>query len=167
MSRKWYPVFLIDEVLPTGRDSAEAWLPFLTNQEGKMRSAMFGPGDDVSFKWVEDRGRITVQIFPSGEFAPAPRCSQTPDMFQGSLGPDGPDAVAPDANSFWDSESEGWSDTLAGFARDYATNIDPDETDGHTVELDTACWSEALVYTISPDGKSLIPAPSETSDVQG
>ncbi|MBY5804120.1 hypothetical protein HFN52_10975 [Rhizobium leguminosarum] len=160
MPRQWYPVFLIDETLPTGRDSAEAWLPYLTAPFGPSPLPMFNPGDEVSFKWCEDRGRITVQILPSGDVTPGPRCSKTPDLFQGVAGPDGPEAVATDANSFWDFESETWSDTLTGFARDYAAEIDPSEIDGHTVDIDTACWSDAIIFTISPDGKTLIPATS-------
>ncbi|RFB95190.1 hypothetical protein B5K11_09550 [Rhizobium leguminosarum bv. trifolii] len=170
MSRLWYPKFLIDETLPTGRKSAEAWLPFLTGAVGKTRQPMFKPGDEVSFQWVERHGIITIRILPSGMIATTLRCPHTVDFFDGEKRPENANQLASDANSFWDlGESEIWSDTIEGFAQDYACHcISPDETDGQDVEIDTATWSEVIKFTISPDGQSLIPATSpETSNVQG
>ncbi|WP_283196571.1 hypothetical protein [Rhizobium sp. BT04] len=168
MPRLWYPTFLIDETIPTGRASAEAWLPFLTGADGKTRSQMFRPGDDVSFKWVEARGIVTICILPSGLIATTLRCPHTSDLFDGDQGPAA--TLAPDANAFWDlGDSEIWADTIEAFAQDYASFcISADEPDGHDVEIDTAHWSDVVKFTISPDGKSLIPATSpETSNVQG
>lgn len=171
MSRLWYPTFLIDEVLPIGRASAEAWLPFITGADGRTQQPMFNPGDEVSFKWREWFGIISIRILPSGLIATTLRCPHTNDLFDGEQHhPRSTKEFAADANSFWClGDSEIWSDTIEGFAQDYAYHcINPDETDGQDVDIDTAHWSGTIKFTISPDGQSLIPATSpETSHVQG
>ncbi|NTF32343.1 hypothetical protein [Rhizobium skierniewicense] len=152
--RRWYPKFLIDEVLPEGRVSAEAWLPLLASLS-TAGEPWFIPGDTVDFQYCERRGVIDLTVQHDGSHDVVLRCPETPDMFVGSV--DQPEEarkeIGPSANSFWDHETETFAETLTDFARMYAENmIDDDE---ETVSIETAYWSDTFRYRISDDGKSL------------
>ncbi|MBD9390167.1 hypothetical protein IB237_23480 [Agrobacterium sp. AGB01] len=151
--RLWFPKYLIDEVLPAGRETPEAWLPYLLGSEDENRKFLFTPGDVVTFKFLDPRGFVDVDINPDGTLAQSSRCPETSDLFD----------VAPTqtatpfkhhqpANSFWDWESEVWAATLEEFAELYA---DPLIDEPVTVSVEAAFWSQTFRYRINDDGKSL------------
>ena len=171
MPRQWYPDFLIDEVLPESRWTAAAWLPYLLgetpDEDGLDIRKPFLPGDEVSFCWFEHRGMTVFRIKADGTLAVPLRCTETPDMFGGQA-LSAPDVVTADINTFWNDEHELWAATPEEFARDYARGDMLDPGDADDIEVSIGVWSDKITFTISPDGKSLIPATSpETSNVQG
>ncbi|KQV27568.1 hypothetical protein ASC97_04095 [Rhizobium sp. Root1203] len=177
MQRLWYPDFLIDEWLPTGRNSPDAWLAPLDPESDDAddkgfflgRRADYDPGDKVGFKWCEAYGHVTISINPDGSLHGSQRCPFTIDLFgyAGMLLP-ADDRQPP--NHFYDDESEIWAASADSFARQYADALDVfDGDEPVTVQVDAAYWSEAQYFIISPDGKSLIPAtfPETTDHVHG
>lgn len=161
--KTWYPTFMVDEDLPEGKSSPEAWLPFLTEEEAGQ-PAMFNAGDILAFEFVERRGNIEVTINPDGSHGNSPRCAQTVDMF----GEETTRAIPveqntqSEPNSFWDYESETFAETLDEFARIYAECTD--ELEPVSVVISTAYWSPTFRFRISDDCKSLIQQPATDAE---
>lgn len=172
MQRLWYPEAVIDECLPPGRHSPQAWLAPLDDASADVEDQVYvlecQPGDRVGFKWCELHGFISITINPDGSLFGSQRCPLTLDLF-GHVGIalNGDDRVPP--NHFYDDESEIWADSAESFARQYAHCFDVFEGDAPmTVEVDAAHWSDTIHFIIGPDGASVIPASPETTDhVQG
>ncbi|AGN34418.1 hypothetical protein [Rhizobium sp. P007] len=161
--KTWYPTFMIDEDLPEGKSSPEAWLPFLTQEEAGQ-PAMFNAGDILAFEFVERRGNIEITINPDGSHGNAPRCADTADMF-------GEDAARTtpveknterECNSFWDYESETFAETLDEFAKIYAECAN--EVEPISVVISTAYWSPTFRFRIADDCKSLIQQPATDAE---
>ncbi len=161
--KTWYPTFMIDEVLPTGKPSPEAWLPFLTTASAGQKP-LFRPGEELSFRYVEQRGNIEISVNPDGTHGNAPRCVHTIEMFETSQPQTHQDQSLGkhEANSFWEYESEIWAETLDEFARIYAECHR--EGEPQSVVIDTSYWSPKFHYRISDDCKSLIQQPANDAE---
>ncbi len=161
--KTWYPTFMIDEVLPTGKPSPEAWLPFLTTASAGQK-ALFLPGQELSFRYVEQRGNIEIVINPNGTHGNTPRCAHTLEMFDGAppIEPQTQDDGQHEANSFWEYESEIFAETLDEFASIYAECHG--ESEPMSVVVDTSYWSPKFHYRISDDCKSLIQQPATDAE---
>lgn len=159
-TRLWYPVDLIDEYLPAGRATPEAWLDFLQlssddmDEDDRFLSEHYAPGDQIALRWVERRGTATISINRDGTTATALRCPETPDLFTGETGSPS-DIVSADINSFWDDESETYAETMEDFAREYAANLEPFDDEPQDVSVEIAVWGDKITFAISADGKSL------------
>ncbi len=139
-------------MLPAGRETPEAWPPYLLGSEDEVRKFFVTPGDVVTFKFLEERGFVAIDINPDGTLAQPLRCPETPDLFDREPAP----ATSPfehhqPANSFWDWEREVWAAGLDEFAELHA---DPLLDEPVTVSVDAALWSDTFRYRISDDGKS-------------
>lgn len=174
MPRLWYPEFLVDEWLPTGRESPEAWfVPLDPSEDADAadegyflgRLSTYSPGERIGFKWVERYGDISIRINPDGTLHGSQRCPLTLDLF-GFVGIDLPADDRPAPNNIYDDESELWAESIESFARQYAAGFDIFQGDEPvTVEVEAAHWSDTHYFILGPDSKSLIPAPSaETTD---
>lgn len=174
-TRLWYPCILIDEVLPTGRETPEAWLDFfrlknpedLRDPDERSLGLRYKPGDTIDFKWVEFYGSISVSINRDGTTGTILRCPQTPDMFTGTAD----EPIEPrwmPFNSFYESDSEIYAETLEEFAGIYAECFQPGDEDTMDVEIEVAVWSEKLTFTINADCASLTPvtAAPQTTEAQ-
>lgn len=172
MQRLWYPEAVIDEWLPPGRPSPQAWLAPLNDPSADEEDQAYvldaQPGDRVGFKWCEFHGLLSIVINPDGSLHGAQRCPLTLDLF-GHVGIELPADVRLPPNHFFEEDSEIWADSAENFARHYADFCAPFEGDEPvTVEVDAAHWSDTIYFIISPDGEGLIPASPETSqNVQG
>lgn len=165
--RLWYPAALVDEDLPTGRESPEAWLLFLLDDEEndedeRTLARLYAPGDEIPFHWKERRGLVTLRIHASGTLHTPMRCADTPDMFD----PERPGCEVPldtEVNSFWHYDSEIYAETAEEFAEYWTqggvANWDEDGFD--EVEVDTAVWSPEIRFRLSTDGRSLAPVESK------
>lgn len=160
-TRLWYPVVLIDENLPTGLHSAQAWFDELgpnalqlvdDTELDWMRS--YGPGDIVDFKWCEDYGLIEISIGEDGRLAATIRCPHTLDLF--GRQPD-PTVIAPgitaDMNSFWDDDAEVYGATLEQFISAYVASFADDLP--CSVDVQCAVWSDKVEFRVGPDGLTL------------
>lgn len=173
MQRLWYPNAVIDEFLPPGRNSPQAWLAPLDDASADLEDKAYvlecQPGDTVGFKWCELHGFVSITINPDGSLHGPQRCALTLDLFD-HVGVDlpGDDRLPP--NHFYDEESEIWADSAESFARQYAQCFDVFQGAAPvSVEVEAAYWSDTIHFIISPDGQSLIPAthPETTDHVQG
>lgn len=160
--RNWYPSFLIDEVLPVGRPSAEAWLPALLTHRAPFERGWDRPrsGDVIDFQYYEPRGNIEVTINPDASVSVTQRCPETKDMFSGTPGGTVNEnaEIDPPANSFWDLESETLAGSLEEFAEYYLALDTIDEPVSVTVTA--TYWSDKISFRISDDCQFLIPIPS-------
>lgn len=159
--RLWYPAVLVDEELPVGRESPEAWLLFLLDDEEndedeRTLAQLYAPGDEIPFHWMERRGIVTLRIHASGTLHTPMRCAETLDMFD----PERPAYETPlctEVNSFWHYDSETYAQSAEEFAEYWTqggvANWDEDGFD--EVEVDTAIWSDEIRFRLSADGKSL------------
>lgn len=152
--RLWYPAALVDEDLPTGRESPEAWLLLLLDDEEndedeRTLARLYAPGDEIPFHWQEHRGLVTLRIHASGTLHTPMRCAETP--------------LDTEVNSFWHYDSETYAETAEEFAEYWTqggvANWDEDGFD--EVEVDTAIWSPEIRFRLSADGRSLAPVESE------
>lgn len=159
--KTWYPTFMIDEVLPTGKPSPEAWLPFLTTASAGQK-ALFLAGEELSFRYVEQRGHIEIDVNPDGTHGSTSRCANTLDMFEAARPVQSDTKVEgqQEANSFWEYESEIFAETLDQFARIYAECHSTGEV--MSVVIETSYWSQKFHYRISDDCKSLIQQPGNS-----
>lgn len=169
--RLWYPAALVDEDLPTGRESPEAWLTFLQatddqdedeGQDERALARLYGPGDEIPFHWMERRGLVTLRIHASGTLHTPMRCAETPDMFD----PGRPACEVPldtGVNSFWHYDSEIYAETAEEFAEYWTQGgvANWDEGGFDEVEVDTAVWSPGIRFRLSADGRSLAPVESK------
>lgn len=168
--RQWYPDDLIDEVLPAGRESAEAWFqipPGFTydDLDGEERWCLdhFKSGDVVKFKWCEERGSVRLRIRRDGSLYTPLLCPDTPDMFgQPEPAPPEEPGLSPPANHWWNDEYECFAETPEEFASMMADTVEFDDEGFAEVEAETYYWSDAIIYRVgegSPDkGFAIRPA---------
>lgn len=160
--RQWYPDDLIDEVLPAGRESAEAWFqipPGFTydDLDGEERWCLdhYKTGDLIKFKWCEARGSVSLRIARDGSIYTPLRCPETPDMFGGDSDEAPSPARIPDpANHYWNDDHEVFADTPEQFAASMAETLEFDEYGFAEVEAETHFWSDTVYYRVgagSPD----------------
>jgi hypothetical protein len=155
--RLWYPVDLLDEILPTGLSSAEAWFdPGMQRQLDEHEASYIrrhGPGDRIAFIWIEDRGTVELAINLDGTLNRPMHCRETPDLF-GAPPPPPPDEIPADANVFWEAESETYAESAEEFAQLYA---DPYADGGILhVTVHVSHQSRAIHFEVGPDGRSLM-----------
>lgn len=165
VQRLWYPDGLIDETLPTGLSSAQAWadecgpnaLELLDESERAHIASLLGPGAIIAFQWMENRGTITIRISSKGLAGPPLRCAETPDLFGDGLPRTEarPDLVTPDINSFWSSEPKIFADTLDDFAGMAAEALELGSGEETDMDVDIAVWSEKIFYRVGADGLTL------------
>lgn len=165
--RLWYPTLLIDDVLPEGRKSPEAWLDFLhmslddRDECEDILARHFTAGDQIRFQWCENHGTMTLAIDRNGNLSQPVRCQKTADMFDGTVASaQVGDTIPAGINSFWHYDTESFGETAEEFAVDFAANAGShgfDDGDPVDVEVDVAVWSETLTFLISADGRSLTP----------
>ncbi len=162
-NRLWYPADLVDEFLPDGRRTPEAWLEFLhispedMEDEDEFLANHYEPGDEIAFKWCERRGIATILINADGRLTGSYRCTETVDLFSGVADGPAPNVIGRDINSFWHYETEIFAETLEDFvAQIHETNqfLDPSDYPMEIV-ADIAVWSEKITFIINADGKSL------------
>lgn len=166
-TRRWWPECLVDEVMPEGRTSPEAWLKpgadgvtaFLwDDEEAEQRVvATAAPGSTVAFLWYEDRGRVRVRIIADGSwsFDGDGRAAGVPDLFTGEVMAELPAARVEDATHFFIAgDWETCADSMDELARNFA-DFDPPGPEGATVEVWMGCWSAEEAFLVSTDGKSL------------
>ena len=167
-TRRWWPSFLLEEVMPEGREHPQDWLRpdaegvtlvLWDEDEPGNVAGTISPGETIAFSWQENRGRVTIRIMPGGTWNLAEgRCAGTSDLFSG-------DAVAQhaptpagsifEANQFWEpTEWESSGDSMDEFARTRAEN-EPPAPDGDLVEVAMGFWSNDVLFTVSADGRSL------------
>lgn len=168
--RLWYPVELIDEVLPPGRMTPEVWLapeiPGEPDVYDRFMAPALQPGNRLSFKWVQHLPWACLEINADGTLVRPGRCPETPDMFTGEASP-GHLAPPPSANTFYDPETECFAETAEEFARLYAVWFDRDgRDDAQTASVSVQCahWSKTIHFTINADGKSLTPIEAKEAD---
>ncbi|MDI6836745.1 MAG: hypothetical protein QMD99_13685 [Rhizobiaceae bacterium] len=161
--RLWYPVDLIDEVLPAGRDSPEAWLSLPAGFTAEDMEELdedetfvlrnYKPGDTISFRWVEDRGEVTLRIRRDGTLFTPIRCPETPDMF-GRPATTADETQVPPANHYWHGDLEIFAETAEAFAGHVADMpyLAWDDDGCMEVEVQTYCWSEDITYRIGDEG---------------
>ncbi len=160
--RQWFPDDLIDEVLPPGRDSAEAWFqipPGFTyddlDDEERWCLDHFKPGDLVKFKWCEERESVRLRITRDGGIYTPLRCPATPDMFGAPSIPVAEDVgLSPPANHWWNDEHECFAETPEEFASMMVDTIEFDDEGFAEIEAETYYWSDAIIYRVgegSPD----------------
>lgn len=165
--RLWYPELLVDEYVPEGRLSPEAWLTFLSDpdendEDERTLARHYGPGDQIVFRWCENLGYATFCIARDGSLARPVRCPSTIDMFDEAPPPGDGNDVPTHANTFWNDECEAFGDTPETFAAEAAASgVEFDENGLCQVEASMAHWSEDVTFIISPDGKSLLPKKEE------
>ncbi|WP_377299774.1 hypothetical protein [Rhizobium sp. SGZ-381] len=168
--RLWYPDGLIDETLPTGLPSAQAWFDELRperldliDESERAFIALHGPGQTIGFQWMEDHGEITVMIGNAGLISPPARCTATLDLFDHEMTLP-PEDVPVTANHFWDHESEIFAETLDDFAQMYAEALllTPDD-EPHEVVIATFYWSGTILFRIGDDGLTLTELPAATA----
>jgi len=92
-TRQWWPNDLVDEVMPPGRATPQAWLSpdasgvttiHADNDDDKTALASIQPGSEVEFLWYENRGSAEILLMPDGTWSLAdPRDGGTVDMFAG------------------------------------------------------------------------------------
>lgn len=162
-NRLWYPNDLIDEFIPDGLRTPEAWLEFLTLPPEDMDDAYeflakhYRIGDKIAFRWRELRGEATILIDADGNLIGSLRCAETVDLFSGV--PDGPqpNVIGPDINSFWHYETEIYAETLEDFVAQIHETSQPLDPSDYPMEIvaDVAVWSEIITFIINADGKSL------------
>lgn len=78
-ARTWYPVIVIDEVLPEGKTSPEDWMtePFIRD--------LYPPTSIIEFKWTENHGFKTLAFDQTGQLLRGETCLETMDMFPDSM----------------------------------------------------------------------------------
>lgn len=168
--RLWYPAALVDEDLPDGRESPEAWLNFLQaidaddeveDQEEQSLARLYAPGDEIPFHWMERRGFVTLRIHGSGTLHTSMRCADTPDMFEPEVSA-AVNQLDTSVNSYWHNDSEIYAETAEEFAEYWTQGgiANWDEFGFEEVEVDTAIWSPEIRFRISADGKTLMPVES-------
>lgn len=169
-TRRWWPSFLLEEVMPEGRENPQDWLApdadgittvFWDEDEDETgnTAGTISPGETVTFCWQENRGRVTIRIMPDGTWSLAEaRCSETSDLFNGeAAAPEPFAATVHEANQFWEpDEWESCGDTMDEFARCRAAN-EPPAAEGDLVEVAMGFWSHDVMFVVSADGRSLEP----------
>jgi hypothetical protein len=165
--RLWYPEALLDdERLPTGLHSAQAWFdelrpePLGLIEDGERAFiALHGPGETISFQWMEDHGELLVMIGPDGLVSHPPRCPSTIDLFdhEKTL----PPANLPvTANHFWDDDSMIFAETLEEFAGMYAEAHMVAGDEPQEVVIESFFWSEKILFRVGADGLTLSELPA-------
>lgn len=165
-TRLWWPGFLVDEVMPDGRATPEAWLEpdeagvtaVYWEEDGKLIGTLT-PGETVAFIWHERRGTVTIRVMPDGSWSlDDARCPRTTDMFDGEAAPTPPAADIASANWFADpGDYETMAHSIDEFAANHAENAGPLDPAGDVVAVTMGFWSEKVHFVVSADGKSLEP----------
>lgn len=165
-TRRWWPSFLLEEVMPEGREHPQDWLSpnadgvttvFWDEDEPGNVAGTISPGETIAFCWQENRGRVTIRVMPDGTWSLADgRCGATSDLFTGEApAPRAPAASIDEANQFWEpDEWESCGDSMDEFARYRAAN-EPPAPEGDLVEVAMGFWSHDVLFTVSADGRSL------------
>jgi len=163
--RQWYPSILLDEILPEHCDRPEGWLApdaegrteIRFDPEQKEPTAIWAPGEVVSFCFFRHLGQVNIGIAPDGSLTRAHRCGQTPDMFDGAPTVALETGIPDDANWFWSiEESDIGAETIEEFAGHYAETFHFAEPSDALVGM--GHWSHDILFTIGADGRSLLPA---------
>lgn len=170
--RRWWPGFLLDEIMPEGCASPDAWLApdengvtTLRDCDGESLLGTISPGEALTFNYYEPRGGLTIRVLPDGTWVgPEPRDRRTIDMFDGPPPEPKDDPAGPgDANQFWsDDDWDMQGDTIEEFARCYA-EMESIEEEGALVDLRAGYWSPDFRFTVSADGKRLIAVTEEAA----
>ena len=165
-TRQWWPNELVDEIMPPGRATPQAWLKpdasgitqIYGDDDEKTVLARLEPGSVVEFLWMEKRGSVDIQLMPDGTWSlDDSRDTGTIDMFTGqAAAPLPPSARIEDANWFATAgDYETKMDSMDSFAGCYA-EMDPFiDPKGLPVTVDMAFWSDPVKFRVSADGKSL------------
>lgn len=163
-TRRWWPAFLLDEIMPPDRERPEEWLApdaagVTTVHWDDEKTSVAGtivPGETAAFAWWEDRGRVEITVMPDGTWTLVdPRDGGTVDMFTGEAAVVPPAARIDEANWFAEaSDYETMSDSMGSFARNWAAadTIDPE---GERLTVVMGYWHEGVSFTVSTDGRSL------------
>lgn len=166
-TRLWWPSFLVDELMPDGRATPEAWLApdgagvtaVYWEEDGKLIGTL-APGETVGFIWHEKRGTVTIRVMPDGTWSlEAARCPATADMFDGAPMPQPPAADIASASWFADpNDYDTVVHSMDEFASNHARYTGPVDPAGDDVVVEMGFWSEKILFVVSADGKSLQPA---------
>nr|WP_295465293.1 hypothetical protein [Mesorhizobium sp.] len=178
-SREWWPDALVDEVMPAGRATPQAWLA--PGRDGVTRAKdeddteggviiTLSPGEVLAFVYSEKRGSAEITVMPDGTWkGPGERDRFTIDMFDGPPPPrPEPDASVGDriaaANAFFGGDENEWmGDTMDEFARNFADTERPGP-EGTLTEVDMYFWSPPHWFQVSADGASLSPCAAPEKD---
>lgn len=177
--RFWWPVDMVDEGMPEGRATPQAWLSPEADGVTRLRDeldderdvlATLAPGEVCAFFYMDRLGAAEVTIMPDGTWTGGSvRDRLTVDMFDGPP-PERPEPEASQAERIGaatlitlseDSDVQG--DTMDEFART-VVELEPPPEGGTAVEVDLWFWSAKQHFRIGPDGASLEPCPAPESD---